>query len=51
MAKYDMVSEKDMKKKITALKKLNKNTISISIHDMDSLDKVRKILNKIKEDK
>ena len=50
LAKYDMVSEKDMKKKITALKKLNKNTIPISIHDMDSLDKVRKILNKIKGD-
>ncbi len=51
LSKYDMVSEKNMKKKMTALKKLNKNAIAISIHDMDSLDKVKKILNKIKKDK
>ena len=49
LSKYDMVAEKDMKKKLAVLKKLNKNVIPISIYDMDSLDKVKKILNKIKD--
>lgn len=51
LSKYDMVPEKDMKKKLASLRKLNKNATPISIHDMDSLDKVKKILNKIKEAK
>lgn len=51
LSKYDMVSEKDVKKKLAVLKKLNKNVLPISIHDMDSLNKVKKILNKIKGDK
>ncbi len=51
LSKYDMVPEKDMKKKLAVLKKLNKNVIPISIHDIDTLEKVKKILNKIKESK
>lgn len=51
LAKYDMVSEGNLRKKLTALKKLNKNVIALSIHDMDSLEKVKGILNKIKKDK
>lgn len=51
LSKYDMVPEKDMKKKLIALKKLNKNAIPISIHDIDTLEKVKKILNRIKGDK
>ena len=51
LSKYDMTPEKDMKKKIIALKKLNKNVIPISIHDIDTLEKVKKVLNKIKGNK
>ncbi|MDP3793088.1 MAG: GTPase ObgE [bacterium] len=51
LSKYDMVSEKELKKKMAALKKLNKNTIALSIHDIDSLKKVQDILNKIKKEK
>lgn len=51
LSKYDMVSEKELKKKLTALQKLNKNVQALSIHDMDSIEKVKKILNKIKAEK
>jgi GTP-binding protein len=51
LSKSDLLSEKDLKKKITALKKLNKNVIPISIYDFDSIEKVKKILNKIKDKK
>lgn len=49
LSKYDMVSDKDLKKKLASLKKLNKNVLILSIHDMDSLKKVQNILNKIKK--
>lgn len=48
LTKSDMLPAKEIKKKIAELKKLNKNAVSISIHDWDSLVKVKKILNKIK---
>lgn len=51
LSKSDMLSEKEMKKKLAALKKLNKNVTPISIYDFDSIEKVKKILNKIKEKK
>ncbi len=51
LTKSDMVSAAEMKKKLAALKKLNKNAIAISIHDSDSLEKVKKILNKLTETK
>ncbi len=51
LSKYDMIPEKDLKKKLGVLKKLNKKVIALSIHDEDSLKKVEKILNKIKEEK
>lgn len=47
LSKSDMVSTGEVKKKLAVLRKLNKNTIPISIHDWDSLEKVKKILNKI----
>ncbi|OGF52265.1 hypothetical protein A3H04_00100 [Candidatus Giovannonibacteria bacterium RIFCSPLOWO2_12_FULL_43_11c] len=47
LSKSDVVSPGEAKKKLALLKKLNKNTIPISIHDWDSLEKVKKILNKI----
>lgn len=51
LSKTDMVSAADAKKKLTALKKLNKNATAISIHDSDSLEKVKKILNTIQAHK
>lgn len=47
LTKSDLVSPVNLKKQLTALKKLNKNAIAISIHDSDSLEKVKKILNKL----
>jgi GTP-binding protein len=51
LSKTDMVDAKEVKKKITALKKVNPRTQAISIHDWDSLEKVKKILNKLKDKK
>ena len=48
LTKSDLVDKKELKKKLDALKKLNKKTQAVSIHDWDSLEKVKKILNKIK---
>ncbi len=47
LSKSDTQSAAEIKKKIAALKKCNKNTLPISIHDWASLEKVKKILNKI----
>jgi len=51
LSKSDMVEPAELKKKLALLKKLNKNAVAISIHDMDSLEKVKKILNKISTEK
>ena len=51
LSKSDLVAAADLKNKIAPLKKINKNVIPISIHDWDSLEKIKKILNKIKEEK
>src|SRR3989344_361097 len=51
LSKYDMVSDKDLKKKLASLRKLKKKVLPLSIHDIDALKKVQEILNKIKKDK
>lgn len=51
LSKSDMLPAKELKKKITALKKISKNVLPISVYDWDSLEKVKKILNKIKSEK
>ena len=51
LSKSDAVSAADVKKKITVLKKLNKTATAISVYDWESLEKVKKILNKIQEGK
>lgn len=51
LTKTDMISAEDLKKKLAILKKINKNTTAISIHDEASLKKVKEILNKIKSAK
>ncbi|MBI5079240.1 GTPase ObgE [Candidatus Wolfebacteria bacterium] len=51
LSKSDTIPEKETKKKIIALKKINKNVFPISILDNDSMEKVKKILNKIQAEK
>lgn len=51
LSKSDAVPAEEMKKKIAALKKIHDHILPISIHDWDSLEKVKKILNEIKADK
>ena len=51
LTKSDTVNPKESKKKITSLKKLNSSAMPISIYDIDSIEKVKKILNKITKEK
>lgn len=51
ISKFDMVPEDQLKDIVKKLKKLNPTVIPLSIHDVESLEKVKKILNKIAEDK
>ncbi len=51
LSKSDTASPVELKKKLGALKKANSKTIAISIYDDESLAVVKKILNKIKEEK
>lgn len=45
LSKSDMVSPADLKKKLAMAKKLNPSAKSLSIHDFDSIEGVKKILN------
>jgi GTPase len=51
LSKTDMVTSEKVKKKLSALKKFNKKTLPISIHNWDSLEKVKEMLNKMKAEK
>lgn len=51
LARSDTVDPKDLKKKITALKKLNKSVTPISIYDFDSVEQVKKILRELEKEK
>ncbi|MBI4120315.1 MAG: GTPase ObgE [Parcubacteria group bacterium] len=51
LTKSDLAAPKELKKKLAVLKKLNKSALAVSIHDWDSLEKVKKVLNKIKAEK
>lgn len=47
ISKSDAIDQRDLKNKITKLKKLNPAITAISIYDMESIDRVKKILNEI----
>lgn len=47
LTKSDIEKSRDIKKKLAVLKKLNKDVMSVSIYDFDSIEKVKKILNLI----
>ena len=51
LSKSDAAPAEEVKKKIAALKKINKNVLPISILDNASMEKVKKILNKIQVEK
>ena len=51
VSKYDEVSAKQLKSIIGKLKKLNPKIQAVSIHDYESLEKVKKILNKMSRQK
>lgn len=51
ITKSDEVSPLELKKILTAAKKLNKNTVAISAYDDQSLEAVKKILNLVEKDK
>ncbi|MDO8551712.1 MAG: GTPase ObgE [bacterium] len=50
LTKSDLISEKDKKEKLKVLKKFNKNVISVSIHDLDSLKSFQKLVLKTLND-
>ncbi len=51
LSKSDVLEKKEIKEKLGILKKLNKNAIAISIADDASMEKIKKILNKIEQEK
>lgn len=50
LSKSDTVSAQELEKKIALLKKIKIDVLPISIHDWNSIEEVKKILNKIKTD-
>ncbi len=51
ISKSDMVSPEQIRTMVKELKPLNATVTPISIHDMESLDTVKKILNKLADEK
>lgn len=51
LSKSDILSEKELKKRMEKMNKLNKNAFAISIIDEKSMEKLKKLLNKIKDEK
>jgi GTP-binding protein len=51
LSKVDTVTPAEAKKKLAALKKLNKTAIALSVLDEESLEKVKKILAKVEKQK
>ncbi len=51
LTKSDVAPPAELKKKLAALRKIDKNTLPVSIHDFESLEKVKTLLNKIKSGK
>ncbi len=50
LTKTDLIGEKEIKKKSKELKKISKNILAVSIHDWESMEKVKKLLEKIKKE-
>ena len=48
LTKTDLISEKEIKKKIKELKKINPNVLGASVYDKESVERVKELLGKIK---
>ncbi|MCK5084256.1 MAG: Obg family GTPase CgtA [Candidatus Pacebacteria bacterium] len=51
LTKTDLVNKKEAKEKMKELKKISPDILAVSIYDKDSLEKVKKLLNGIKDKK
>lgn len=51
LSKSDLLPPKEVKEKLKTLKKISKNAIAISVHDWESIEKVKKLLIKIESEK
>lgn len=51
LTKSDLLPLNELEKKLSVLKKINSRAITISIYDDQSLEEVKKILNKIRDEK
>lgn len=51
LSRSDTVDKKEIEKKIKAFKKYNEKIKAFSIYDYDSMEELKKILNKIKDEK
>ena len=51
LSKSDLFEKKELKERLGILKKLNPNAIAVSIADEASMEKIKKILNKIQKGK
>ena len=51
LSKNDLADKTSLKEKSEILKRINPNAISVSINDPESIKKIEKILNKIKNEK
>ncbi|MCL5004486.1 MAG: hypothetical protein M1170_00895, partial [Patescibacteria group bacterium] len=47
LTKSDLITPKELNKKLSALKKIDSRAIAISIHNPESIKKVEKVLNDI----
>lgn len=50
LTKIDLIGEKEVKEKLKELKKINSEALAISIYNEKSVDKVKKLLNKIEKE-
>jgi GTP-binding protein len=51
LTKSDLFNDKQIQEKVAQLKKVNPTARALSIHDLDSINQVEKILNHIKDEK
>jgi len=51
LTKSDIINPKDLKEKITVLKKMNRSILPISIYDFDSIEHVKKVLQGLEKEK
>lgn len=51
LTKSDLATPAELKEKLSGLKKIKKNATAVSVHDFDSIKKIEKLLNDIKDKK